>query len=246
MLTNFRDIGGVSVKNGRLKEGYFYRSSQLVDLDQSDSYYLMNTCKISKIYDFRSPKERKEAPDKKLGKVSYESIDLLESTNKKDSVSLQAMLKNANNIEAALLTTYEDLVKSDSASIGYRQFLEDILARNSPCIFHCFAGKDRTGVAAALILKIAGASNQDILADYLQTNQSRKKANEILLSPYKDQMDKKTYHALQTALSVKKEYLIHAADQIKERYGCFDSYLERGLGLDRDFQHRFRKQFVEI
>lgn len=175
MLTNFRDIGDVSVKNGRLKEGYFYRSGQLVDLDQSDSYYLMNTCKISKIYDFRSPKERKEAPDKKLGKVSYESIDLLESTNKKDSVSLQAMLENANNIEAAMLTTYEDLVKSDSASIGYRQFLEDILARNSPCIFHCFAGKVRTGVAAALILKIAGASNQDILADYLQTNQSRKR-----------------------------------------------------------------------
>ncbi|AXG40475.1 hypothetical protein EGCR1_17385 (plasmid) [Enterococcus gilvus] len=91
LLTNFRDIGGVSVKNGRLKEGYFYRSGQLVDLDQSDSYYLMNTCKISKIYDFRSPKERKEAPDKKLGKVSYLSYQ------KKPAVSWQDLdLKPTN------------------------------------------------------------------------------------------------------------------------------------------------------
>lgn len=239
MITNFRDIGGTT-----LKKGYFFRSGQLTDLEQKDIDFLKNTCKLSKIYDMRSQPEISSEPDTKIPFVPIENIDILGSATSETNASLQDMLLNVDNIKEAMLSTYKELVVSDSALKGYSLFLNDILEEDAPVLFHCFAGKDRTGFGAALLLKISGATDDEIMEDYLLTNESRKKANEDYISSMKNELSPQQLAALPVALTVDKSYLEYANKVMKETFGDFKGYLSKGLKLKSTFAEEFNEKFA--
>ncbi|GAF36864.1 tyrosine phosphatase [Lentilactobacillus farraginis DSM 18382 = JCM 14108] len=100
-------------------------------------------------------------------------------------------------------------------------------------------------MAAALILKIAGASDAEIFSDYLKTNQSRKKANEAIIARLADQLTAGQQKALGQALVVDKRYLSHFFETIEQQYGSFANYLKSGLKLAPDFPAEFRRQYIE-
>lgn len=240
MLTNFRDIGGLT-----LKQGLFYRSGQLTDLSQDDIQFLSTTCHLKKVYDMRSKAEIKDEPDTKIENVMYENIDILASAVKKTSASLNDMIMNVNDVKEAMLSTYKELVVSESALNGYRLFLTEVLNENEPILFHCFAGKDRTGFAAALLLKIGGASNSEIMTDYMKTNAERKEANAQLISTMKDELTQEQLAALPIALTVDKSYIEYANDVINQNFGDFNSYLLNGLKLPKGYKDEFKNKFVK-
>lgn len=243
MITNFRDIGGCSVKNGKLKPGYFYRSGQLDKLDIKQESFLKNDCGIKKIFDFRSEKEVREMPDKVIQGIDYQNIDILASATS-NGASLDSMLNDLSRIDQSMIDTYTNIVVSKSSHEGYHDFMMQLLEKKEPVIFHCFAGKDRTGFGAALILKIAGASDDTIMTDYLLTNQLRKKANEELLNQYKDQYTEEELQQLEIALCVNKRYLQHAFSLIEKEYGDFEQYLIQALKLPVDYTVRFQNEYV--
>lgn len=80
-----------------------------------------------------------------------------------------------------MLNLYENLALDSVACQGYNQFIKLLLVPNQPLIFHCFAGKDRTGVGAALFLKLLSVSDDQIMMNYLQTNQMRTVENKQIL-----------------------------------------------------------------
>ncbi|MGX7201994.1 tyrosine protein phosphatase [Enterococcus plantarum] len=245
MITNLRDIGGITVPTGTLKEGYFYRSGQLVGLEKKDIQFLEDDCRIKKVYDFRNKTEISEQPDMDMNNIKIENIDILASEDSSSIASLQGMLDiDQSDVEKAMFETYEELVISNSALSGYSKFLTEILEENQPILFHCFAGKDRTGFAAALILKIAGASDQSIMDDYLKTNESRKSANKQIIDSLKSKLTEQQLNALELALNVDKTYLCHAKKVLEEHFGSFDNYLLEGLKLDTDYVDQFRKKFI--
>lgn len=243
MITNLRDIGGYTGDKGILKSGYFFRSGELVNLSQEDKDYLAKECKIKKVFDFRSQQEITSEPDSSISGIEIENIDILASAVEK-SASVQDMLLHSQDIEEEMITTYKNIVMCDSAKKGYKTFLEEILSLKEPILFHCFAGKDRTGFAAALILKIAGISDNDIMKDYLKTNAERKVANQELIDKLKPQLSSEQLKALPVALTVESKYLMAAKDEIIKNYKTFDNYLVEGLQLEKDYASEFRNAFI--
>lgn len=242
-LINFRDIGGLKVPAGVLQTGYFFRSGAIAGITQEQSAFLRDECRIGDVYDFRSTDEVRQAPDTQVSGTTYYHIDIL-SDKTSNGASLGSMITSGNKVHENMLKTYESIVLSKSAQKGYHDFMMGLLADNAPILFHCFAGKDRTGFAAAVILRIAGANDQQIMDDYLLTNKLRVQANQDILNRFKDEMNQQQLDNLHVALMVDSDYLKHANDILLERFGTFDHYLKNGLQLPSDYVAQFRNKFV--
>lgn len=242
-ITNLRDIGGYQTPAGQLKTGIFFRSGELYDLSKEATDFLSHDLAIKKIFDFRRPSEIENRPDSKIAQATYENINLL-STPAQANPSLKNMVVNPQ-MENYMFKVYAELVLSSSAQEGFHNFLLEALSLHKPLLFHCFAGKDRTGLAAALLLKIAGVADDDIFDDYLKTNQARQKANQEILNHFADKLSSQKLKELEISLSVKADYLKYAFAQIKENFGNFDNYLISGLSLPADYQAKFLAAYLE-
>ncbi|WP_281165336.1 tyrosine-protein phosphatase [Liquorilactobacillus sicerae] len=242
-ITNLRDIGGYRTSAGQLKTGIFFRSGELYNLSKEATDFLSHELAIKKIFDFRRPTEIENRPDSKIAQATYENISLL-STPAQANPSLKNMVINPH-MENYMFKVYAELVLSKSAQQGLHNFLLEALSLHKPLLFHCFAGKDRTGLAAAFLLKIAGVADDDIFDDYLKTNQARQKANQEILNYFANKLSPEKLKELEISLSVKAEYLKHAFDQITENFGNFDNYLVNGLNLPADYQAKFQATYLE-
>ena len=128
----------------------------------------------------------------------------------------------------------------------YKPFFEKLLAlpASQALLFHCTAGKDRTGIGAALLLSALGVSHETIVEDYLASNVYRKTSNTKLA----DQLVQKMHINEQVAndlLSVKKEYLNATFDAINKQYGLVSNFLKGPLGLDETKITLLKKKFLE-
>ncbi|WP_040471955.1 tyrosine-protein phosphatase [Lentilactobacillus kisonensis] len=242
-IVNFRDIGGTQVAGGYLKPGYFYRSGEISGLNPEQVSFLEHDCQLYTIFDFRSQNEVAKDPDTTIPGTHYVKDDIL-SDQTKNGASLAGMFANGGHIRDAMLKTYEQIVLSGSAQAGYREFFDAVINERKPTLFHCFAGKDRTGFAAAVILKMAGASDDVIMTDYLLTNQLRKEANAKLLAQFKLEVNEEQLRNLSVALLVDRDYLLHARETIINQFGSFEGYLKSGLKLDSGYVEAFRQAFV--
>ena len=158
---NLRDLGGYKTQNGKhVKKGYFFRSSRLMDFDQAE-LEILNSLHIKKIYDLRSKEEVKDAPDPELQGAEYIH----------SSAAVRADGTEVNFSPAALIA--ENVYSKESNDefthkvygnlpfcYAYKKIFEDIIAGNVPILFHCSAGKDRTGIAAILILLALGVDEE--------------------------------------------------------------------------------------
>ncbi|MFT9173743.1 MAG: tyrosine-protein phosphatase [Liquorilactobacillus satsumensis] len=241
-ITNLRDIGGYTAAQGRLKTGVFFRSGELCSLTSADATFLEKDLNLKKIYDFRRPAEIETRPDVVLQNVAYENISIISSPGQANP-SLKNMVIT-DDIENYMLSVYSELVLSHSAQDGYHKFLNELLHTPQPIIFHCFAGKDRTGFAAALLLKIAGVGTDDIYADYLKTNEARKAENAQILQQFATKLSDTKLKALAVSLNVKAEYLQYAFKLIREKFGNFDNYLKGGLNLEDGYAEKFRQLYL--
>lgn len=227
-VTNFRDIGGKSGAGGKkVKERQFLRSGDLHELTEQDRAVLLNEYSLQTIVDFRSAAEKKDRPDIDLPGVTYVPIDVLADIPEQNG-SLESMLTANTPPDTLMKQVYKNLVLTKSAQLGYRQFLELLLNESEvPVVFHCFAGKDRTGFAAALVLKLLGVSEEDIYKDYLRTNEMRKEANKEMLRQLQALYHLSDDQAARIApmLDVKKEYLQSVFTAINEQYGDFETYV---------------------
>jgi len=130
---------------------------------------------------------------------------------------------------------YRELVVSPEARVGYRQFVDVLLGSKGSVLFHCFAGKDRTGWGAVIVLKILGVSEEDIVSDYLATIEGRKGANSRLIEEQREKgLSQEQLDVFEELMSVKGSYLEAAFNAVEEEYGSFDDYLRQGLGVEDD------------
>jgi protein-tyrosine phosphatase len=225
---NFRDIGGYSTKDGKkVKMGLLYRSAALNTLTDADLVKIA-ALNIKYDFDFRGPYEVKTAPDKiPVGTMR---------------ISLPAGSENIG--DSNYMKNMGRYMKSDSFLISFYTVLTpfkdrymplfDSLVSNknaSPILFHCTAGKDRTGIAAALILYALGVDEETIYNDYEATNYYRRNENAKAIAQMTKYygMDEKTASSM---MGAKKEYIQSAFTTIKAQYGTIDKYLEKVMGLN--------------
>lgn len=235
---NFRDIGGLTTKNGkRLKMGKLYRSDKLSELTSSDKE-ILRSLGIKKVSDLRTRTEVKEEPDVigQKGDILYENIpvgnDSLMGGSEKEMIKKIKQFSPEES-EAFMVKASADFATEFKES--YKKLYAQISNDQVPFVYHCTAGKDRTGVATALLLHLLGVSKKDIYNDYLMSNYYRYQMNEEMLE--KASIYGIDHKVLRPFMGVRTSYLDAAFSQIRSEYGSVENYFKDGLGFsDQDIK----------
>ncbi|MEG0284628.1 MULTISPECIES: tyrosine-protein phosphatase [Vagococcus] len=245
-LVNFRDIGNMPTVEGKhVKPGFFLRSGEVVNLQESAVNSLIHDYKLKTIIDLRGQIETSERPDDTLNGVDYINIDILKDV-KGQGASFEDLLKGSSSADKGMLELYESLVLTDGAQKGYQQFLERIVSQpESPILFHCFAGKDRTGLGAAIILKSLGVSDKYIFEDYLKTNDMRKDANQLIIDDLRAKgLTEEQLREVLVMMNVDQRYLEHSFGLINKEFGSFEGYVVDALNMPKDFFGEMKHHFT--
>ena len=224
-IMNFRDIGGFVNEDGyQVKYGCFYRSSPIL-LDTSVKKEYFKKLKIQAILDFRSDEEVNRCQDDVLDGVSYFHKSAIHDKEYDSNFDMGSLLKddNANELSTYMKRVYVQLPFDNEA---YKTMFDLMLHENTPFVFHCSAGKDRTGVGAYLILKTLGVSDDVIMDDYMMSNVYLYEKNKELIKHYKD-MSK-----ADEIFGVIKENLMFTMKAIAGKYGDFKTYLKEEYDID--------------
>ncbi|CAA0093058.1 Tyrosine-protein phosphatase [Zhongshania aliphaticivorans] len=229
---NFRDMGGYSVANGRtIQFGKLYRSDQLCDLTDSDADVL-NAIGIRTVVDFRRSNERGKSPNHPINPdVNHISLPVVEKGT--DVFNVWKAIEGGE-LDAESARSY--LIKANAGFISrHSQVYADFMALlmnpdNYPLVFHCAAGKDRAGFAAASVLMNLGASHDVIFHDYLATGHSTQALIEHLLG--KRPTLSNALEGLTALLQVHPEYLGEAFLTIERAHGSIDAYLQSEQKMD--------------
>ncbi len=243
-LNNTRDLGGMVTSDGRpVKSGKLIRSGHLANVDEEDKERIKDL--VGVIIDLRSDFEKNET-----AALEIEGVDIVKLPIKED---LTAGITRDGMSDQELFTMY--LTKPKEAreymSNMYRSFLDDfdvsryaefmryILEGSEKAIlWHCTVGKDRAGIGALIIEEILGVAREDIIEDYLKTNDYIKESIEKLTVYIKTTAgvdDDVDLEALDYLLGAKREYVEAYYDEVEKKYGSFDNFVLKGLKLsDRD------------
>jgi len=249
-LTNFRDLGGLPTACGRtVKHRSLLRAGELTDLTDADVSVLRDDFGLSLVIDLRSGAEAQARPNVNIAGVSSKHFDVM-ADQIQAAADPQEYLRHLVNAETAaqmLCGMYQNLAISSIARDGYAAMIRSMLrnAERGATLFHCAAGKDRTGLGAAIVLRILGVSTEHIMADYLETINGRAEANAQLIAEHRAKgMPENVVEALATMFSVKPEYLQAAFRAIEQKYGTFEKYIESGLAITGDECEQLRLLFL--
>lgn len=248
-VVNFRDIGGITNQNDKIvRKNVFFRSGQLSDLSQNESQAFCSKYNLQIVTDLRSAQEIKNDPEYVGKNTQYLHIDILKNM-KVHGASLKDFdrLESAQSAKNYMVELYKNIATDPCAHEGYHTFFEAILSleKNKGFLFHCFAGKDRTGIGAMLILEALNVSKEKIYADYLKTNTMRKAANDEFLAELRAKdSSKNEIEAMEVALTVEKQYLDAFYKTVEEGYGNMQNYLRQAIGLTNEQIDIMQKRFL--
>lgn len=242
-IDNFRDIAGITTAystshDGTLRAGVFYRSNALTP--STADLATLNGLGIKAIYDLRTPSEIAATPDTLLTGATYRNIDIIGSTTSGSNITTLSITSAANAI--AMMQETNRAFVSDAGMRGQLSTLfNELAAVDGAALFHCTAGKDRTGWTAAVLQSIAGVDNATIMSNYLATNDYTAARMQATLAAMPPAMAA-IYAPL---LGVDASYLQAGLDQITAQYGTMDNYLKQGLGLSQETLYVLRGKMVE-
>jgi protein-tyrosine phosphatase len=233
--SNFRDLGGYVGHGGRaVRWGRLFRSDHLGSLTAQDQAQLAQLG-IAHAVDFRGASER-AAHAYDLPGVAYHPFTI-EPTVVQRALALQAAGQQLTAQDAVRLMqdTYLGFV-GDSAP-RFAALFRLLLDHDAPLVFHCTAGKDRTGFAAALILHALGVPQDVVMQDYLLTN--------ALYQRPPGMGGKAPDEVLAVLWRVQEDFLNAALHKVDADYGSMDTYLVDVLGLDAAAQQALRARFLQ-
>src|SRR5262245_10380934 len=171
---NFRDLGGYQTTDGRtIRWNVLYRSDALHKLTDADLSHL-SALMLDRIIDFRVQHEKDREPDRLPGNMEIRVIALpiLDSSTQAWHDSREEFVRNLKKINPVSYMVRTNVELATRFTPEFKLFLQELLsASGHPVLFHCAAGKDRTGFAAAILLRILGVPREVVMQDYLLTNQ---------------------------------------------------------------------------
>ncbi|MGN0315596.1 MAG: tyrosine-protein phosphatase [Fusicatenibacter sp.] len=227
-ITNFRDIGGYRSQDGRqVRYGCFYRSAPITFSADCDRQAFQKLG-MKHILDLRSNQEAANLPDETISGCNYVHCSAIALDNAyQGNFDMEDLIQSGalSNLKYYILEIYQKLPFHNEA---YRKLFDLMLHGGTPLVFHCTAGKDRTGFAAYLILKTLGVPDDCILYDYMQSNVYRKKENQT----FTRQMQNTP--GMDELLCVKEEYLKTSIQALEARYGDFETYVKAEYEIGPD------------
>jgi len=238
-IINFRDIGGYTTVNGRsTKWRKVFRSGDMSRFAAKEQP-VVSALGINMVVDLRSSEERLRGPSRWYDEASRPEIVLLPIGGSAAdwSSSLSRQLQTGGFSRAELHATFIEMyatVPLDN-TLEYRALFNALLANgDEPVLIHCTGGKDRTGIAAALILAALDVPRVTIMHDFLLTNEAidvARTAKMLAMIFSRDADSQIEPVAIEPMLVVDPVYLETAFAAIEAEYGSLDNYFRVALGL---------------
>lgn len=250
---NFRDLGGYKTADGKeVKWGKLYRSGVLANLTSGDYDYLRER-EIATIVDFRSSNERETEPtrwaagnviamnwDYEMGNWEQEFAKVLSKPDfgKEDLVKMMDQ-------------GYVGLVQQQTPH--YRAMFQQMITHDEPLLFHCTAGKDRTGIGAALILTALGVDRETVKKDYLLSNEYLKNSDMLKLPADANEKEKRMFAFFSklpedvrgVLAGVEASWLESAFAEMEREHGSVEGYIEHALDVDAKELALLRTRYLQ-
>ena len=233
--SNFRDLGGYQGLDGRrLQWGKLYRSAHLAHLTQEDLQQLQKLG-IHRSADFRGEGESAHLA------YAWPQIErhalVVEPTvvQRAQSMMDKGQTLTSRDTEELMHDTYRSFV--NVYGDRFAQFLSLLQTSDEPLVFHCTAGKDRTGWAAMLLLTALGVDEEQIMEDYLLTNQYFRRPTQMYGTLSEE--------ALDALWRVQPSYLMASVDAVRAQHASVDSYLTQVLGMGNAERERLAALYLE-
>jgi protein-tyrosine phosphatase len=264
---NLRDLGGLATIDGqRVRAGRLFRSGHLSELDRAEAA-ILGGLGLRTIIDLRRPSEVADFPTPDLDGVDHlwmsvspedsefavaanllfgeqpERVDTAEDSG----FAVAANLLFGNQPEQVdIATMLEGYFRNTVTNRldGYRPVFEAATDPDrQPLLFHCMGGKDRTGFVAGVLLRLLGVGQEEVMADYLLTNeilgdrmarradQARQRiAQRSGVEP--DQVDERHLEGIRAMLYTRPSFLQASFDAVTDKFGTWETFRRDGLGID--------------
>ena len=247
--TNFRELGGYEADEGKhVKWGQIWRGIPTCKLTGEADRAKLDALGLRLILDLRSVEEAKKEPDyvpdgarlvQICGLCAEDGHEIAFAPG--DIDRLMASAPEGCDVPRVL---YRRMLTGNKA---FKELFRALEAGETPILFHCSAGKDRTGVAAMLILLALGASDETICADYAQTNVCRRAEIEAVMQEHADEIaaDPSCRNHYYRMAGVSPEAAPFVLDTIRSQFGSAENYLEAEYGLTPARLMRLRRMYLE-
>lgn len=247
-IHNLRDYGGYAVVGGsRVKTGVLFRSGQHMEASDAD-LALVHALDIRTVIDLRGTSERTGFPCRRHPGFAAQVIAYERETSNSPPHEGGGgrIVMTPEKARERMLSVYTRMPVNPAMIAMFSRYFNALDENEGGSLVHCFAGKDRTGIAASLLLHVLGVHHDDILAEFLLTNDAptrhvlerqslpRMEAHYGAIEP----------EALHNLMGVLPEYLDTYIAKVREDHGSLDAYLAQSLGVDGARKERLRAKLV--
>jgi len=246
---NFRDYGGYAVESGgRLRRGILWRSAHH-EQASNDDLGIIDALRIDTVIDLRGDDERAAHPCRRSPDFAARVMFAPGITaGLAPHLAAAGTGITADVARERMILTYEGMPYRPVLVESLRLYLAALAEYDSPSLVHCVAGKDRTGFAVALVHRLLGVHEDDVMADYLLTNITGKidervaQGGEVIRARYGGDIKD---DAIRTLMMVGPAYLDAAFAAIRARHGTLAQYAEDVLGMTPEMHEGMRDRLVE-
>ncbi len=241
-IINFRRLGSdvVNQEGKRIKEDMIFRCGNPDFIQDEDRKRLIEEFKVNHVFDFRTEEEASKESRLKGEDIQVYNFNILRTA---DPRKMMGKIENLNTAVERMDRMYED---DFGVTKGYIPVIEKLQQHlGEPFLFHCSAGRDRTGIMGAILMMIFDFDEEAIVQEYLKCDiESLKKlgsslAQRMNIDP-SDGFDKEFERFIRPAESQIRLFL----NRIKKDYGTFDSYLEEVYGLNQMKKEEFKQGYL--
>ena len=252
-IANMRDLGGLPAADGRtVAYGRLLRGGHLHKVKAKEAETFREMLGIAHIIDLRSPSELEEKPDVVPTGVKYSYFPSLTneqnpSINKHNRTSeLKRIMRTEGGAIAYLSDIYRLLISQELSIESHRNVLLALLNQEDGAIYwHCTQGKDRTGIAAAVILMALGVEREDIIKEYTNEKRSLIVKNGFITTLVGLVLfSRKAKASLSVLMNAKRPCIEAAFEEMDRIYGNGERYIKEALGITDEQIIKLRDMYL--
>lgn len=257
-VSNARDLGGMPAADGKvIARGRLFRTGELTHATAEDAAVLRGYS-LACVVDLRTASERHADPEpaRRFPSVDFEFVPVINqvAVGITHDAGMKELVESAisygTHVQERIAEFYVSIVTSQEGRDGYRRFFE--LARatgekdpHAAFLWHCTAGKDRTGIAAALLETVLGVPQDLVVEDYLASNRYSEPVPAQLVERLGQMgVAKAPAVFLKTLYGVDETNLVKAMEAIRSEWGSLDAYLSKELGVGDAEVQRLRELYL--
>ncbi len=239
-ISNIRDLGGIVNREGeKVRSGRLYRSAALDALSDAERERLAGEYGLRAVVDFRGIREAELNPDRIADPIRYFRFSALPSLDNWDEDD--GFLPGTSVVDY-YCGSYREMAEDASSHLAFRGFFDVLLETEGAVLWHCYAGKDRTGVAAALLLSALDVAPEEIREDYFLTNFPGARRYIEITAGVENDADKEYIRAL---CFVQEEFLQTFYETVERLFGGVKNFLHDAVGIKEEEIAELRRKYLE-